>query len=144
MSESSIKPSNSYWAIVFIALIWNLIGVFFYLQLAYMTSEELALLPNAQQLLLENTPAWVTAAFALSVFGGTLGCILLLMRKKLATFLFIISLISIVARMSYYFFIKNAAEVYAPEDMYMSALVIIVAIFLLWYSKKMESIGILD
>ena len=144
MSESSIKPNKSYWVIVFIALVWNLIGVFFYLQLAYMTSEELALLPNARQLLLENTPAWVTAAFALAVFGGTLACILLLMRKKLATFIFIISLISIVARMIYYFVIKNAAEVYAPEDMFMSALVIIVAIFLVWYSKKMESIGILD
>lgn len=144
MSESIIKPSNSYWVIVFIALVWNLIGVFFYLQLAYMTSEELGLLPNAQQLLLENTPAWVTAAFALSVFGGTLGCILLLMRKKIATFIFIISLISIIARMSFYFIIKNAAEVYAPEDMLMSALVLLFAIFLVWYSKKMESNGILD
>lgn len=144
MSKSNIKPNNSYWAIVFLALLWNLVGVFFYLQLAYMTHEELALLPQGQQMLLENTPAWVTAAFALAVFGGTLGCILLLMRKKLATLIFIISLISIVARMSFYYFVKNAFEVYEPQDMYMSALVLIIAIFLVWFSKKMETRGILD
>ena len=144
MSVSRIKPHTSYWIIIFLSLLWNLIGVFFYLQLAYMTSEEFALLPQGQQTMLENTPAWVTAAFALAVFGGTIGCILLLLRKKLATLILIISLLCIIARMSFYFIMKNASEVYGPVDMFMTALVLIVAIFLVWYSKKMEVNGVLE
>ena len=48
-----------------------------------MTAEDLAALPLEQQPLYENIPAWVTGAFAIAVFGGSLACILLLIRKKL-------------------------------------------------------------
>ena len=144
MTESKNKPTTSYWIIGIVALIWNLMGVFAYLQQAYMTAEDLAALPLDQQALYENVPAWVTAAFALAVFGGALGCILLLLRKKLATFVLIISFISILAQMSYNFFISKAMEVYGPGEMIMPAMVIIVGAFLVWYSKKMQTQGILS
>jgi len=144
MTESKNKPTTSFWIIGIVALIWNLMGVFAYLQQAYMTAEDLAALPLDQQALYENVPAWVTAVFALAVFGGALGCILLLLRKKLATFVLIISFISILAQMSYNFFISKAMEVYCPGDMIMPAMVIIVCAFLVWYSKKMQTQGILS
>jgi hypothetical protein len=144
MTESKNKPTTSFWIIGIVALIWNLMGVFAYLQQAYMTAEDLAALPLDQQALYENVPAWVTAAFALAVFGGALGCILLLLRKKLATFVLIISFISILAQMSYNFFISKAMEVYGPGEMIMPAMVIIVGAFLVWYSKKMQTQGILS
>jgi len=72
MTESKIKPTTSFWIIGIIALIWNLMGVFAYLQEAYMTVEDLAALPPDQQALFENVPAWVTSAFAFAVFGGAL------------------------------------------------------------------------
>ena len=144
MTESKNKPTTSFSIIGIVALIWNLMGVFAYLQQAYMTAEDLAALPLDQQALYENVPAWVTAAFALAVFGGALGCILLLLRKKLATFVLIISFISILAQMSYNFFISKAMEVYGPGEMIMPAMVIIVGAFLVWYSKKMQTQGILS
>ena len=144
MTESKNKPTTSFWIIGIVALIWNLMGVFAYLQQAYMSAEDLAALPLDQQALYENVPAWVTAAFALAVFGGALGCILLLLRKKLATFVLIISFISILAQMSYNFFISKAMEVYGPGEMIMPAMVIIVGAFLVWYSKKMQTQGILS
>ena len=144
MTKSNNKPSTSFWIIVIAALIWNLRGVFAYLQQAYMTAEDLAALPPEQQALYENVPAWVTGAFALAVFGGALGCILLLLRKKLATFVLIISFIGILAQMTYNFFISKAMEVYGPGEMIMPAMVIIVGAFLIWYSKKMQAEGILS
>ena len=92
MSETKSKSPKGFWIIGIVALLWNLMGVASYLQQAYMTDEALAALPAEQQALYENVPAWVTGAFALAVFGGLLGCILLLMKKKLAALLFIISL----------------------------------------------------
>jgi len=143
MSGSKIKPSTSFWVISIVALIWNLMGVGAYLKQAYMTAEELAALPLQEQALYENIPAWVTAAFALAVFGGTLGCILLLLRKKLATFVLIISLVSIIAQMSYNLIMNRASEVYGPGEMGMTAMVLIVGIFLVYYSKRMEANGVL-
>ena len=144
MTESKIKPTSSFWIIGIIALIWNLMGVFAYLQQAYMTVEDVTALPLDEQALYDNIPAWVTAAFALAVFGGALGCILLLLRKKLATFVFIISFISILAQMTYNLLMSKAIEVYGPEGMIMPIMVIVIGAFLVWYSKKMQSNGILN
>ncbi|MCA0931898.1 hypothetical protein LCM02_05505 [Lutimonas saemankumensis] len=143
MTETKSKSPKGFWIIGIVALLWNLMGVASYLQQAYMTDEALAALPTEQQALYENVPAWVTGAFALAVFGGLLGCILLLIKKKLATVVFIISLISVLAQMSYNFFMTNAVEVMGPMAIYMPILVILISIFLVWYSKKMESQGVL-
>ena len=143
MTKSKNKPSTSFWIIGIVALIWNLMGVFAYLQEAYMTAEDLAALPIEEQALYENIPAWVTAAFALAVFGGALACILLLLRKKLATFVFIISFVSILAQMTYNLLISKAMEVYGPGGMIMPIMVIVIGAYLIWYSKKMDAQGIL-
>ena len=144
MTESQNKVPTSFWIIGIVTLIWNLMGVFAYLQQAYMTVEDLAALPAEQQLLYENIPAWVTAAFALAVFGGALGCILLLFRKKIASYVFIISFFSILAQMTYNIFMSKALEVYGPGGMIMPIMVILVGAFLVWYFKKMESKGLLS
>lgn len=143
MTESKNKPTTSFWVIGIVALIWNLMGVFAYLQQAYMTAEDLSALPIEEQALYENIPAWVTAAFALAVFGGALGCVLLLLRKKLATFVFIISFVSILAQMTYNLFMSKAMEVYGPGGMIMPVMVIVIGAYLIWYSKKMEAQGVL-
>jgi len=144
MSKSTNNPGIDFWIIGIVALIWNLMGVFAYLQQAYMTEEDLMALPVAEQALHENVPAWVTGAFAIAVFGGALGCILLLMRKKMASMVFLISLVGIIVQMSYNIFMSKAVDVYGPGDMIMPAMVILIGIFLFWYAKKNTATGILS
>lgn len=138
---NSNKPTTLFWVIGIMALIWNAMGVMAYISQAYMTDEMKAALPEAERALYENVPSWVTAAFAIAVFGGVLGAILLLMKKKLAKVVFLISLIGIVAQMSYNFFMSKAAEVYGPGGMVMPIMVIIIGVFLLQYAKKSETNG---
>ena len=143
MTSTSNKPTSAFWIIGIVALLWNLMGASAYLQQAYMTAEKLATLTSEQSALFENTPAWVTAAFALAVFGGTLGCILLLLRKKLSSFLFVISFISLLGQIIYIVFMSNTLDVYGITGIIMPLLAIPVAAFLIWYSKKMERQGVL-
>ena len=144
MTESRNKPKTSFWIIGISALIWNLMGVFQYLSMAYMTADDLAAMPLEVQALYENIPAWVTAAFALAVFGGALGCILLLLRKKLATFVFIISFVSILVQMTHWLLMSKAIEVYGPGGMIMPVMVIVIGAFLVLYSREMKSQGVLS
>ena len=134
MSEN--KPNTLFWVIGIIALIWNGMGVMAYIGQAYMTDEMKAVLPEAERALYENVPAWVTAAFAIAVFGGTVACILLLMKKKMAKTVFLISLIAIITQMTYNLFMSKASEVYGPGGMIMPIMVIVIGVFLLLYSKK--------
>tara|TARA_B100000795_G_C22720086_1_gene407055 strand:+ start:310 stop:471 length:162 start_codon:yes stop_codon:yes gene_type:complete len=53
-----------------------------------MTDEAKALLTEAEKALYDNVPIWVTAAFAIAVFGGVLASIALLMRKQIAKLYF--------------------------------------------------------
>jgi uncharacterized membrane protein len=138
------KPGTAFWIIAVIALIWNIMGVMAYLGQAYMTDDEKALLPEAERALYSDIPAWATAAFAFAVFGGLLGAIAILLRKKWATPLFIISLLGILVQMIYNFFISGAMDVYGPGGMIMPVMVLIIGFFLVYYSKKATANGWLN
>ena len=79
---STTKPPIWYWIISVIALVWNGMGVNAYLQQAYDTESYRTMYTQEQLDIAANLPAYITAAFAIAVFGGTLGSILLLLRKN--------------------------------------------------------------
>ena len=137
---NSTKPTISFWIIGVLALLWNITGVVAYLEQAYMTVEDLASLPESEQAFYNNLPAWVTAAFAIAVFSGALGCIALLLRKKMAIILFLVSLIAVVVQFVRNVFLQNDMEV-TIQNMIWSVVVLVIAFFLVLYSKKSASNG---
>ncbi len=141
MSESANKPSIGFWIISVIALIWNLIGGLAYITQVNRSDEIITALPEVERTLYENVPIWVTAAFAIAVFGGTLGCVLLLLRKKIASMVFIVSLLGIIAQMTYNFMLSKTAEVYGSGGMVMPAMVVLFGVFLVWYAKQATAKG---
>ena len=138
MTNSSIKPPVWFWVIGVVALLWNLMGVNMYLQQAYQTDSFKDMYEDTPELLemVNSAPAWATAAFAIAVFAGALGCISLLLRKRWAKNLFLLSLIGIVVQMIHNLFISRAMDVYGLRAALMPIFLIVVGLFLLWYSKK--------
>lgn len=139
---NSNKPTAVFWIIGIVALIWNILGVGAYLAQAYMTDEIKATLPQADQDMYNNMPAWVTAAFAIAVFAGLLGCIALLMRKSWAVPLFGLSLLGVLGQQVYNFFMQDYIEI-SGSRMIMPIVVVIVAFLLLYYSRGLKSKGML-
>lgn len=140
MTNSINKPTTTFWIIGIAALIWNIIGVVKYLGQAYMTDDMLNILPENEQIYYNNIPAWVTAAFAIAVFSGLIGCVALLLKKNWAITLFILSLIAVLVQFVYNFFIQNYMEV-SGSNIIMPIIVIGIAVFLIWYSKKSQEKG---
>jgi uncharacterized membrane protein len=132
------KTPTSFWVISVVGLIWNLLGVMNYLSQAYMSDETLAAMTQAQQEVMNSTPAWATAAFAISVFGGTIGCIGLLMRKTWAKHALLVSFIAILAQMLYSIIMAKAYQAFGPSALVISILVIIIGGFLYYYARKCE------
>lgn len=129
------KPTTRYWIIAVFALVWNTLGVVAYLGQAYMTDDTLAALPESNQLYYSNLPAWVTAAFAIAVFGGFLGAIGLLWRKKWAYFLFVMSLVAIITQQIHSFFIQEYIEITGAQIV-LPGLTLVIAVYLVYFSKK--------
>lgn len=133
---TTVKPPTWFWVVSIIALLWNLMGVFNYLNQAFNQQAILETLDQAQREAFEGIPAWATAAFALAVFSGTLACIGLLLRKKWARPLFILSLLAAVVQFIHWLFISNAVEAFGPSTYAMPVIVIIIGICLILFSKK--------
>lgn len=140
MTDKTIKPTSAFWIISVAALIWNIMGVIAYLGQAYMTEEVLKALPEGEQAYHNNVPAWVTAVFAIAVFAGVFGSLVLLMRKKWATILFTVSLIAVIAQFIYNVFIQKFVEL-SGEKIIWPIVVLIIAVLLVFLSRKAAKEG---
>ena len=141
MTNESVKPPVWFWVVSAIALLWNLAGVGAYLSQAYAPDDVVAQMEQAVQDLINQTPAWATAAFAIAVWGGALGSLLLLLRRKLAHTVLIISLAGILVQMFYNFFMSNSMEVYGPGGAIMPVMVLLIGIGLVFFAKKGKTAG---
>ncbi|MEY4929844.1 MAG: hypothetical protein RI909_568 [Bacteroidota bacterium] len=135
------KPATWFWVVSAIALVWNLMGVMAYIMQVTMSPEALQALPENERTLMESVPTWATSAFAIAVWGSTLGAVLLLMRKKIATPVLIFSFAGILVQMYYNLFMSKAFEVYGPGGLAMPIMVFVFGLFLIWFSRKATSHG---
>lgn len=140
------KPGKGLMIIGILGLLWNLIGVFFWMAENFMMTDEVkAALPPERLELMESAPSWGVIVYGIATIGGVLACIMLLMRKKLAVVLFLISLLCIVIQMGYGMFFMKWGDVLGPVDAYvMPFIVIIIGVFLYMYSKKAAAKGWLN
>lgn len=135
------KPSTAFWIVSVLALVWNLMGVMAFIGQMMITPEALAMLSPAEQELYSNVPLWATIAFGVAVWGSVLGCILLLLRKRLAMPVLSIAFAGILVQMVHSLAISKSIEVYGPGGMIMPVLVILIGGFLVWYSRKATALG---
>ncbi len=130
MTDSKVKPPIWFWIVSVFALFWNAMGVNQYIQQAYRTESWRANLTNEQFEIISNFPVWLTAAFAIAVFSGLIGSMALLLRKKWAYSLLLLSLIAVIVQMGYIL-----SQGYA-DNIGMTISIIAFALILVWFSKK--------
>jgi len=139
MNDESVGRVHwSFWAIGAFALIWNVLGSVNYL--SQMNTDLVASLPETHRAIIEGRPAWATGGFAIAVFGGALGGLLLLLRKSAAVFLFVASLLGTIVTMIHTVNIASSTIAFsAVEILVMVLLPLAVAAFLIWYSRYAQS-----
>ena len=134
MTNSS-KPNTAFWIIAVIALLWNAMGVVNFLG-ATLLKDAMAQSYSAEEMaLMDALPSWYMYVFGVAVFAGLLASILLLIRKRAATTLFLASLLAILLQMGYWLFATEVMEVIGATAVIMPLVVIIVGIFLYNYSR---------
>lgn len=136
MKNNVLKVPVWYWVLTIFFLLWNVMGVFSFFVHTFISEEALMKLPENERALYGEYPLWTTIVFAVAVFGGMLGSIALLLRKKWAKTAFIISLIGIIPQMVHNVFFTRSIEVYGPgQAATMPIMVVIFALFLIWFSN---------
>ncbi len=105
--------------------------------LSQMNAEGVSALPEQYRAIVEVRPAWATIAFAIAVFGGALGGLLLLLRKSATFYVFVASLFGALAAQ-----ISTLGMADFPVEALIGGLIqVVVTVFLIWYSKWAERKG---
>lgn len=127
----------SFWIICVVGFVWNLLGAINFV--VQMNPDMHEAYRETERLIIVGRPIWATLGFAIAVFAGVLGCILLLLKKTFAFYLFIASLASMFLTMGH---TLNLGIVFsAGEIIGIIIMPVIVSFFLIWYSKLVEKKG---
>jgi hypothetical protein len=124
-----------------VALLWNLLGCFAFASDLRVSTEDVARMAPAQQALYHARPDWAIAATGLAVLGGALGCIGLLLRKRWALPLFVLSLVVILAQDFGLFVLVDGASLAGPVALVLQGLVLAIAIGLIVLARKAAARG---
>jgi hypothetical protein len=127
-----------------LALLWNLLGCAAFVQQALMSPAAMAALPPAEQALLRSQPMWATIAYAVAVFGGAVGSLALVLRRRFALMLLTASLVGVLVQMFHVFILSRAVEVYGAAALTLPAMVIVIAFALVWLARKAVRKGWLE
>ena len=120
----------SFWVIAVLGLLWNLMAcVNFFMQ---MNPEVVAKFPESHQAIIVGRPIWATSGFAICVFGGAMACILLLLKKSSAIYLFFASLLGVIVTMIHT--LKVSGSLTQSEIIIMIVSPTVVAFLLLCYA----------
>ena len=120
-----------------LGLIWNLYGVYNYLGAVGLVGGT-----NAARAGL--IPPWVTGVFAIAVFGGTLGCLGLLVLKSWSKLLLLVSLLGVLAMDLWMFALTEVGASMAGAEMGVTVCVALVAVLLVWVAYSADRKGWLD
>jgi hypothetical protein len=125
----------SFWVIGAIGLVFNLMGCMNFI--SQMNTDMVASMPEGYRAIVEGRPVWGTGAFAIAVFGGALGCFLLLFRKSTAFYVFLASLFGAVVAQ-----VPLVGMAGFPVEVLVGGLSqVVIGTFLIWYSKRVERKG---
>ena len=136
------KPPTLFWVIAVVLLLWNFTGLMMYYGQVTMTPEMLAAnFSAAQREFMAQTPVWATAAYATAVTTGVIGAALLLLRKTLALPFFVLSFAAVLVQDFEAFILSGAIGVWGSSALGLPAIVIVICIFEIWYTRLAKAKG---
>ena len=142
---TTMKTPWHLWVVGILGALWTSGGCFDYVMTATKNEAYFAKFDEDVREFFMTLPAWYMGLYAIPVWGGLLGCVLLLFRMKLAALVLLISFIATVISFIWYLFIADT-----PESLTMNAgqwaftaAILVISAFLVWYSRRMAAVGVL-
>jgi hypothetical protein len=121
-----------------VAILWNAFGVAMYLDSVGVFGDPLEGLSEAERAFATSLPAWVTAAFAIGTFAGLLGSVGLLLRRRWARPVLLVSLAALLLLEGWIVFLSGAVKLFGLA---VPITVVIGAVVLAWLAGRSDRRG---
>jgi hypothetical protein len=126
------KPYNYLKTILIILLVWNIIGILFFLQDVFIDPK---ILTENQLEFRSRFPFWIKIIYAIAVFGGTIGTFGLIKRKSWSHSIVIVSMLAVIIQMYHSIFIANSLEFLGNSAAILPTIIIVLSIVLAWIAE---------
>lgn len=126
------KPYNYLKTILIILLVWNIIGILFFLQDVFIDPK---ILTENQLEFRSRFPFWIKIIYAVAVFGGTIGTFGLIKRKSWSHSIVIVSMLAVIIQMYHSIFIANSLEFLGNSAAILPTIIIVLSIVLAWIAE---------
>ena len=131
------------WLVGILGLLWDSMGAFDYVMTQTRSEAYMSQFTPEQLEFFYAFPAWLVAFWAVAVWGGVAGTILLLLRKRLAVPVLLGSFVAMIVTAVHNFFLSNGLEVMGAVGLVFSVLIFVVALGLWLYARAMARQGVL-
>ena len=132
------------WLIGIIGTLWSSMGVVSFMLTQMNVEAVMSQFPPQQRQYFLSFPLWAVAFWAIGVFGGVIGCLLLLLKNRLAFPVLLASAIGAIVSNLGGLFLLGGMEVMAETGgLGFTAVPIIAGAFMAYYARAMSKKGVL-
>lgn len=132
------------WAVGVFALLWSAMGAMDYVMTQTRNEAYMSNFTPEQLTFFYGFPAWVIATWAIAVWGGVVGAILLLLKRNYAVWVFLASLVAMVMTSIQNFVFSDGLEVMGdPFSLGFTAAIFLLAVVFYLYARAMQQRNIL-
>ena len=136
------KPPLWFWIAGVALLLWGVSGVAAFYTSFHMTPEALAALSDYDRKLYTDRATWFILVYGVAVWAGLIGAALLLLRRRLAQPLFILSLIAVIVMFGWMFLATDIIAVKGVATaMGFPILIAVIGTFAIWLGKRAAERG---
>ena len=143
MNEQTTATPWHLWVVGAVALLWNCIGAFDYTMTESRNAAYLAPFTPEQLAYFLALPKWVVATWAVGVWGGVLGSLLLLLRQCRAEQVFAVSLAGMAATFLHNYALSDGIRIMGGGAVVFSAVIFSIGGALLFYTRGMVKAKVL-
>ncbi len=143
-NPTAAKTPWHFWVVGVVSLLWNSVGAMDFVMTQSRNAAYMSSFTQAQLDFYYGFPIWVVATWAIAVWAGVLGSLALLLRKSLATHLFLSSFICIILTDIHNFALANGLRVMGGAGALTISTIVLVIGALIWvYARAMRKRGVL-
>ena len=132
------------WVIGIIGGLWSSMGVVSFVLTQMNVEAVMSQFPPQQREYFESFPLWADAFWAAGVFGGLIGCVLLLLKNRIAVHALLASVIGAsVSSLGGLFLLGGMQVMRETNGLGLTVVPVIVAALLAYYARAMSAKGVL-
>jgi hypothetical protein len=138
-TSATAAPPAWFRIVAMLAVLWNAFGVFQYLSSVGLFGDPMAGMNDAQRAAAESIPPAIIGAFAIGTFAGLFGSLGLLVGKRWALPLLVLSLIALIVLEGWIVFLSGLLEMFG--GIALPATIVAGALLLVWLAYHARQRG---